>query len=134
MKKPTSSAPHIWRKVSRNTCPSTAPPGRIYASITSQEVRMAVPAMKGVKEKATEVTLWLMEEMALTWTLPREIFGNGDQGPVHSTTTTIRIRNGSKAARTECREVVVPLPAALSTLWSSSLSSILVTLSLLWSS
>src|SRR5205085_11666801 len=102
--------------VSRNTCPSTAPPGRINASITSQEVRMAVPAMKGVKEKATEVTLWLIEEMAFTWTLPRVIFGNCDQGPVHSTTTTIRIRNGSKAAKTERPEVEPPIPAALSTL------------------
>ena len=66
MKKPTRSAPHIWRKVSRNTCPNIATPGRINASISSQEVRMAVPAMKGVKEKETEVTLWLMEEMAFT--------------------------------------------------------------------
>src|ERR1700738_484609 len=105
MKKPTSSAPHIWRKVSRNTCPRMAAPGRINSSITNQETRMAVPPTNGAKGKATEVALLLMEEIALTATLPALTLGSGDQGPVHSTTTTTRIRNGRKAARTELRVV-----------------------------
>src|SRR5579883_168381 len=102
MKTPTSSAPHIWRKVSRKTSPSTENFGRINASMISQEAQMEVPPMNGVKEKETLVDLPLMDETARTLVLNQLTFGKGDQGPVQSTTTTIRMKNGRKAAQIEC--------------------------------
>src|SRR5215467_8926588 len=101
MKTPTSSAPQIWRKVSRNTCTNSFGLGRMTSNITIQDARIAVPPMKGVKAKETEVVLEVMEATVLTSKLGAATFGNPDQGPVHSTTTTIRIKKGSMAARTE---------------------------------
>src|SRR5260370_42673286 len=101
MKKPTRSAPHIWRKVSRNTCPRIAALGRINSNITNQEARMAVPPMKGAKGKAKEGTLLLMEEKAFWFTLPALTVGSGDPGPGHSTNTTTKVKNGREAPRTQ---------------------------------
>src|SRR5579885_140257 len=102
MKTPTSSAPHIWRKVSRKTWPSTENLGRIKINMISQETQMDVPPMNGVNENETFVDLPLMEETARTLVLNQLIFGKGDQGPVQSTTTMIRIKKGRKAAQIEC--------------------------------
>ena len=64
----------------------------------SQEARIEVPPTKGAKVKATLVDLWLIEEMARTLKLNQLILGSGDQGPVHSTTTTIRMIKGRQKA------------------------------------
>jgi hypothetical protein len=87
----TSVHPILWR--------ITWPLLRTYL-----EVETPTLAVWGATGLPTSAPTGLMEEIAFTWTLPSVNFGNCDQGPVHSTTTTIRIRNGSKAARTECRE------------------------------
>src|SRR5258708_28358775 len=94
MKKPTRSAPHIWRKVSRNTCPRIAALGRINSNITNQEARMAVSPMKGAKGKATEGTFLLMEKIAFNCTPPPLTFGHRHHGPVHHPTTSTTIQNG----------------------------------------
>src|SRR5579871_2167759 len=108
MKKPTSSAPHICRKVSRKICPNTVPLGRMNSSMTSQETRMEVPPMKGVKAKATEVVLPVMDETALSVKLNHVTFGSGDQGPVHNTTITIRMMKGRNAAKIDWRGTAPP--------------------------
>src|SRR5579885_3245327 len=134
MKMPTSKAPHIWWKVSRKTLLSTSKLGRINASIINQETRMEVPAMKGLKEKLTFVGLLLMEEVASALKLNNVVVFHDfkmvpfqielvHHGPVHSTTTTIRITKGRKAAHMECCCEVSPMLAAVRASCSSSLSS-----------
>src|SRR5215467_12135217 len=110
MNTPTSNAPHIWWKLRRNTSPSWPPFSRPITSSSSttmnQVVRIAVPAMYGVKLKAT-VTLGLAAvqvlasaEQPTAWALNQLTLGRLDQGPVQGTTTASSTANGSQACNT----------------------------------
>src|SRR5579859_4574236 len=110
MNTPTSSAPHIWWKLRRNTSPTWAalrrPKANSSSTTTIHEVRIAVPAMKGVKLN-TAVTLGLAALQAATsaeqptaCALKRLTFGSVDQGPVQAATTTRSTTKGSHACAT----------------------------------
>ena len=105
MNTPTSSAPHICRNVRRNTSGSTSlRRGRTVAAmnarISSHETRIDVPAIAGAHMNVTFPALPLIDEVKSATNLAATYLGSGDQGPVHSATTTTRIANGASPSTT----------------------------------
>ena len=63
-----------------------------------QDTKIAVPPTPGAQLKTAPTVLpGSIDDAADTPSLNGTYFGNGDQGPVHSTTTTINTMKGSHA-------------------------------------
>src|SRR5689334_18372280 len=99
MKNATSNAPHICLKVRANTFFRVSTLGRRKRIITSQDARMDVPPLSGLKLKVEAMGFCVTDEMAPTLHLCANLPGRCDHGPVHSTTTTIRMMYGSHARK-----------------------------------
>src|SRR6185437_151732 len=75
-----------------------SPLRRKASAVSIQETKIALPPTKGAKLKsAVMVVPVATDELAATLALKRLTPGSGDHGPVHSTTTTMRMAKGSHA-------------------------------------
>src|ERR1700720_1039747 len=87
----TNKAPHICWNVREKTCFKTLPPGRRMVKITSQETRIDVPPLSGLKLNTEVIALCVTEDRAAIDNLNRLIAGRVDHGPVQATTTMMRM-------------------------------------------
>src|SRR5579863_7831271 len=104
IKNATNSAPHIWRNVREKTSPITLRLGRRIARMMSQEAKVDVPPLSGLKLKVEESVPCVTDDLAVTASFSQLIPGRGDLGFVHPTTTRISTMYGShanKASRTD---------------------------------
>src|SRR5579863_8706129 len=101
MNTPTSSAPHICRKVLRNTSPTSLPLNlpmdMSHPATMIHAVRIAVPAIHGAKLNWAVIVVLISGALAVTLVRNQLTFGRVDQGPVQAATTTSRIPNGIQA-------------------------------------
>ena len=101
MNTPTSSAPHICLNVLRNIWPSWERLVRRSRAIRIHDARMAVPPTNGVNVKVAATGFApLSDDSAVTLLAKMAIFGSGDHGPVHRTTTMTSTTNGIQACQT----------------------------------
>lgn len=62
------------------------------AAIINQETRVEVPPLNGVKLKIEAIGRCVVEETAEVESRNQLILGKWDHGPVHATTTAIKIK------------------------------------------
>src|SRR5580692_25643 len=113
MNTPTRQAPHICDQVFLKISPSCAPVTRISNATMIQEARIALPPTNGLKSNAAVmVAPAVIEDAAETARCSQLIAGNGDHGPVHSTTTTTSTMIGNQPWNTSPADRPWPSAAA----------------------
>src|SRR5689334_11320295 len=100
MKTPTRQAPHICRQVVLQISASCCALMRKSSATMIHETSIAVPPTPGLKSNAAEIVVpSITEDFAVTAACSQTIAGKLDQGPVHATTTTIRVSTGTQAQK-----------------------------------
>src|ERR1700731_451372 len=113
MNTPTRQAPHICDHVLLKISTSRVPLTRSNSATMIQEARIALPPTNGLKSNAAEmVAPAVIEDAAETARCSQLIAGNGDHGPVHSTTTTTSTMIGSQPWNTSPADRPWPSAAA----------------------
>src|ERR1700722_3345749 len=113
MKTPTRQAPHICDQVLLKISTSCVPLTRSSKATMIQDARIALPPTNGLKSNAAVmVAPAVIEDAAETARCSQLIAGNGDHGPVHSTTTTTSTMIGNQPWNTSPADRPWPSAAA----------------------
>src|ERR1700691_4254937 len=104
MNTPTSSAPHIWRKVLQNTAPTSLdfnrPANPSSIAMISHDARIALPPTQGANLNAAVIVVFFAGASACTWAENQPTAGRLDHGPVQAATTTTSTANGIQDSST----------------------------------